>query len=821
MLPIFRKEIRCFFSSLTGYIAIIVFLLVNSLFIWVFPGELNIIDSGYAGLDTLFFLSPWVFLFLVPAVTMRMIAEEKRLGTIELLYSKPVSEREIIWGKYLASVTLVLLSLLPCLVYYISVYTLGETPGNLDRGGTLGAFIGLFFLAAIYASAGIFASSVTDNQVIAFIFAVLICFVMFMGFDSFAYLPGFKELDEFVIGLGINEHYKSISRGVIDLRDVVYFIAVSFIFNEAARLVLVSHKWEKTGRDPVESKASGNIKIRSWMRFILNTGAVVLIAAAASFARIRIDLTEDKRYQLSGTTRDILNKLEDDIYIQVYLDGEMPVPLKRLRRSVQDMLEEFRIESDRKIDYEFINPAGSGDVRQREEQYEELIAKGLNPINIISGDEEGGSSQKKVFPGMIFNYNGAEVPLDFLKNDQTISSEQNILHSQESLEYEMIQIVTTLTSDTIYKVAFLEGHGEYPEIEVADVTRNLAKYFTIDRGRIGGRKGILDKYSALIVAGPTKEFSEEDKLVIDQYIMNGGKVIWLFDEIFLNADSLALAGETIGVYSPLNIEDQLFRYGARVNPEIIQDLDCMVIPLTVMTGPENKQVVPANWIYYPRLYPSQDHPVTRNLNRVAGKFVNTVDTVGLDPQIKKRVLLSTSKYSRTISPPMRISLKEADQIATEKDFGQQELPVAVLLEGIFTSAFKNRMTASLVSDPDFRLKPQSSKTKMIVVGDGDIIRNEISRSGSASGYFPLSNDRYTGQIIGNRDFVVNCINYLVDDYGLMNLRSREVKLRLLDKPRIKAGKTLWQLINVAGPVLIVILAGLIYAFFRKRKYTKN
>ncbi len=819
MLSIFRKEIRSFFSSLTGYIAIIVFLLVNSLFMWVFPGELNLLDSGYAGLDTLFFLSPWVFLFLVPAVTMRMIAEEKRLGTIELLYSKPVSEREIIWGKYLASLILVLLSLLPCIVYYISVYILGETPGNLDRGGTLGAFLGLFFLAAIYASAGIFASSVTDNQVIAFILAVLICFVMFMGFDSFAYLPGLKELDEFVIGLGINEHYKSISRGVIDLRDVVYFLAISFIFNEAARLVLVSRKWEKTGRGFAKNRESGDIKIKSWMRFILNAGAVMLILAAASFVRIRIDLTEDKRYQLSRPTRDILNNLENDIYIQVYLDGEMPVPLKRLKRSVQDMLEEFRIESDRKIDYEFINPAGSGDVRQREKQYEELIAKGLNPINIISGDDEGGSSQRKVFPGMIFNYNGAEVPLDFLKNDQTISYEQNILHSQESLEYEMIQIVSTLTSDTIYKVAFLEGHGEYTEIEVADVTRNLAKYFTIDRGTIGGRQGILDKYSALIVAGPSKEFSEEDKLVIDQYIMSGGKVLWLFDEISVNADSLAY-GETVGVYSPLNIEDQLFRYGARVNPEIIQDLDCMVIPLTVLTGPENKQVVPANWIYYPRLYPSQDHPVTRNLNRVAGKFVNTVDTVGLDPEIKKRVLLSTSKYTRTISPPMRISLKEADQVTDEKDFGKQNLPAAVLLEGVFTSAFKNRMTNSLVSGPDFKLKSQSSKTKMIVVGDGDIIRNEISISGSASGYFPLSNDRYTGQIIGNRDFIVNCINYLVDDYGLMNLRSREVKLRLLDKPRIKAGKTMWQLLNVAGPVLIVILAGLINAFFRKRKYTK-
>jgi len=246
MLAIFRKEISGFFSSLTGYIVIAVYLLVNSLFMWIFPGEWNLFDNGHAGLDTLFFLSPWIFLFLVPAVTMRMIAEEKRLGTIELIFSRPITERGIIWGKYLASVILVLLALLPGIIYYISVSMLGEIPGNLDKGGTLGAYIGLFFLASIYASAGIFASSLTDNQVIAFIIAVFLCFVMYMGFDSVAYLPGLKQFDETIIRLGINEHYKSMSRGVLDLRDIAYFITVVILFNESTRMVLLSRKWKRS-----------------------------------------------------------------------------------------------------------------------------------------------------------------------------------------------------------------------------------------------------------------------------------------------------------------------------------------------------------------------------------------------------------------------------------------------------------------------------------------------------------------------------------------------------------------------------------------------
>ncbi len=245
MFSIYKKELTGFFSTLTGYIVIGVFLVVNSLFMWVFPGEFNIPEGGYATLDTIFLISPWVFLLLVPAVTMRMISEEKRLGTIELLYARPVTEARIVAGKYLASVTLVLLSLLPLGVSYLTVWFAGDPAGNLDVGGTWGSMIGLFFLAAIYAAIGLFASSLTENQVISFIVAVIISFIMFTGFDSLAWLPGLSQVDEFVVRLGINEHYRSMSRGVIDIGDIAYFMAVIVTFNEATRLVLTSRKWRR------------------------------------------------------------------------------------------------------------------------------------------------------------------------------------------------------------------------------------------------------------------------------------------------------------------------------------------------------------------------------------------------------------------------------------------------------------------------------------------------------------------------------------------------------------------------------------------------
>lgn len=560
-----------------------------------------------------------------------------------------------------------------------------------------------------------------------------------------------------------------------------------------------------------------NIRTKARISFLSTVLIIVVAAVAASLLRFRVDLTEDNRYTLSDPTKKVLSGIKNDIFIQVYLDGEIPIPLKRLKRSVNEMLDEFRIASDRKIDFEFINPSEGKDQKQRNAKYESLAAKGLNPIKLQAADAEGGSTQKIIFPGMILNYNGIEVPVNILKNNQSISYEQNILHSVEGLEYEMIQTIATVCSDTVYKVAFLEGQGEIPEIQTADITMNLARYFTVDRGEIGGKPGILDGYAAVIVAGPEKEFTEADKLVLDQYIMNGGKVLWLFDEVSVNADSLVY-GETAGLYRPLNLEDQLFRYGVRVNPVIIQDLDCMVIRLKVTGSDGRPQLVPAHWVYYPKLNPVQNHPVTKNINKVKGEFVNYIDTVGLDPLIHKKILLTTSQYTRTLSPPVIIRLKEAELIPDEKDYNKQNLPVAVLLEGKFTSVFKNRMTSAIIDDRNFKVKTESRPTRMIVVSDADIIRNEIKREGTEVTPLALGLDKYTTQIYGNRDFIVNCLNYLVDDNGLMELRSRELKLRLLNASRIKNEKLKWQLINIVGPVLIVVLAGIIYAYFRKRAY---
>lgn len=562
----------------------------------------------------------------------------------------------------------------------------------------------------------------------------------------------------------------------------------------------------------------GTTRIKAWSEFAAVVLAMILFCSLSSFFHIRLDLTEDNRYTLSEQSKRILSGLRNDVYIQVYLAGEMPVQFKKLRRSVGETLDEFRVASGRKIGFDFINPSVEKDASARNRIYESLLAKGLNPVNIRASDEEGGTSQRIIFPGMIVNYNGIEIPVNFLKNNIALSPEQNLLNSMEGLEYDIIQTIATVTSDTIYKVAFLEGQGELGELDVADITLEMAKYFTVDRGAINGKPGILDNYSSVIIAGPEQSFTEDDKLVIDQYLMKGGKVLWLYEEVLVDEDSLA-GGETVALYRPLNLEDQLFKYGVRVNPSLVQDLECMQLPVRIVTG-GSQQVVPVPWLYYPLLNPSPTHPLTRNLNRVFGKYVNYIDTVGLDPGVRKTILLSTSPFSRTVNPPLLISLKEAEQTPDGSQFNKPSLPVAVLLEGVFSSAFRNRLVGNITKNPDFRLREESVPTKMIVIADADIIRNEIRREGNNESFLPLGQDRYTLQTFGNREFLINCLNYLVDDYGLMELRGRELKLRLLDKSVIRESRFIIILINVAGPVILVVLAGLIYTITRKRMYTK-
>ena len=546
--------------------------------------------------------------------------------------------------------------------------------------------------------------------------------------------------------------------------------------------------------------------------------SIVLITYISTFFFYRIDLTSEKRYTLSPLTRKLLRNLDDIVYIKIYLDGKLNVPFKKMQKSIMEILDEFKVLAKDNLEYELINPFDNANLRIRNDVINELYNKGLNPENIISKDREGGTYEQLVFPGVLITYKDIELPVNLLKNNPGLNYEESINNSIQNLEYAFISEIRNITNRVIEKIAFIEGHGELNEFNVGDITKELANYFQVDRGKIGGNPGILDKYKAIIIAKPTKRFSEQDKFVIDQYIMNGGKVMWIIDAVEVSLDSL-VNGTTVAMANNLNIEDLLFRYGVRLNPKLIQDIQCNILLVNVALIGNNPKFIPAPWLYFPLISCPATHPITKSINMIKTEFINPIDTIAARKSIKKIVLLKSSENSNLIEAPAMIKLEDIGKDVNKEDFNNSYQPVAVLLEGQFESAFKNRILTEYYPDnmPDF--KESSIENKMIVISDGDIIRNDTKRTAKGTLILPLGFDRNTKQTFGNKNFILNAIHYLTDNTGLINIRSKEIKLRLLDRAKINDERTKWILINTMVPIIIIILFGIIYNYIRKLKYT--
>ncbi|MFH0865880.1 MAG: gliding motility-associated ABC transporter permease subunit GldF, partial [Bacteroidota bacterium] len=536
MFTLFKREIRNFLSSLIGYIVITVFLLINGLFLWVFQLDFNILENGYANIDGLFMLAPFVFLFLIPAITMRSFAEEKRSRTIEMLMTKPLTDLQIIMAKYLAGLVLVLFSLLPTLIYYATVFYLGSPMGNLDAGGTWGSYIGLLFLAATFVSIGIFASTLTDNQIISFITALFLCGSVYLGFEMIYSLNFFSGISLFIQQLGISGHYASISRGVVDTRDILYFLSVITLFILLSKVSIESRKWsrhkskkvfaffKRNKKGIIENDKPAEIKKHRLVKenvvnFTLSLLIIISLNVIGSFAFARLDLTSEKRYTLSDATKKLLKNLDDVVYFKIYLDGELPAGFKRLRNETRDMLNQFRAYSDN-VEYELVNPYGSDDKTQFKNLYKQLVQKGLQPTNLQIKDNEG-SSQQIIFPGAIVTYKERELPLTLLNTQIGIAAEAVLNNSIQSLEYSLASTIKKLADIDIPKIAFIEGHGELDMYETGDIATTLADYYTVERVTINHQVKALKDFDAIIIAKPDSIFDIRDKFIIDQFIMKG------------------------------------------------------------------------------------------------------------------------------------------------------------------------------------------------------------------------------------------------------------------------------------------------------------
>ncbi len=809
MRSLLFKELASFFATITGTVVMLVFLALNALFLWLFPGEFNLLDSGYAQLDGLFLLGPWVFLFLIPALTMRMLADEKRAGTLELLLTKPLTDGQLIMAKYLAGMVLIGLSLLPTVLYFMTIYLLGNPTGNLDVGGILGSYAGLFFLGSAYLGMGLFASSLTDNTIVAFIVALVLSFTFYYGFDQVAEFPFFQGIQLIILQCGINEHYVSISRGVLDTRDVFYFAGLTAAFLLAARFVLQRrNQTQKDGK-----------------RFLVALGILILVNIASQWASFRWDLTSEKRYSLSEQTKNLLGKIEEPLLITVYLEGDLPTGFQRLQRETRQMLTEFRTEN-RLLQFIVVNPSEAADERDRAEVYQQLSSKGLESVQVEVKEKEGFRTLQ-LFPGIIASYGDKETSASLLQQQLAANPEAQIQASVQNLEYTLATALRQLVIPDKPLIALLDGHGEMTQEKTESLVRELSKSYTLERFNlrefvadsttelpsIATQQRRLNRYHLIIVAKPTAPFGDLDKWLIDQYLMSGGKILWAVDAVHAEMDSLSYAPEFLAypVWDHLRLTDQFFSYGVRVNTSLVQDM--------VSAGVNDRRAV-HRWVYFPLLMAQTQHPIARELNALKMEFGTTVDTV-VAPGVRKTFLLFSSPYSRRQSTPGVVSLRTMYEEPNPATFREQHLPMAVLLEGTFSSVFKNRLAPLNAEGRALPLLTESKKTQQLIIADGDVLKNQrnlVNPNMPRGEALPLGYDQFTGMQFGNADFVLNAVDYLLDADGLIGVRNREVKLRLLDAPRVAREGSFWKVFNTLFPMGMVFLGGWLYRIYRKRKY---
>jgi ABC-2 type transport system permease protein len=552
---------------------------------------------------------------------------------------------------------------------------------------------------------------------------------------------------------------------------------------------------------------------------LLTIGILIVVNVIVQHIFFRIDLTTEKRYTISDESKKILSDLKEVVFIRVYLDGDLNIPFKKFQGNIRDFLDELHVYGRNNIQYEFFNPLEDISKQAQGKTIQELYDKGLRPTNILQRDKEGGTSEKIIFPSAIIRYKDFEIPLNLLVNNPGQNSEQNLNSSKESLEYSFISAIKNITSNKTEKIAFIEGHGELNEYEVNDISNELSKSYQVDRGTINGKPGILDEYKAIIIAKPVVPFSEPDKFVIDQYIMNGGKVLWLIDAVQVSLDSM-INGNTMAINLQLNLDDLLFRYGFRINPVLVQDIQCNLIPVNVALQGSNPNFKPVPWLYFPLISPHPGHPVTQNQNMIFCRFANTIDTIEGRKGIKKIPLLTTSQNTRNVITPAIVSLNEVRSMPQKSEFNKSNLLIGAIFEGKFESAFKNRGMAAYFKNA-VEVKETSKATKMAVIADGDIIRNDVRYTSTGPAISLLGYDRFTRQTFGNKDFLVNLIEYLANDNNLLKLRGREFNLRLLNKEKMTSQRLFWIILNISVPSVIVILFGFSLYFIRKHKYSKK
>ncbi|WP_291105767.1 MULTISPECIES: gliding motility-associated ABC transporter substrate-binding protein GldG [unclassified Dysgonomonas] len=792
------KELKSVFCSSFGAFFSLAFLLIIGGLLWFFSGKYNLVDTGYADLSGFFALSPILLLVLIPAFTMRSFSEERKGKTLDILMTRPVSVFHIYLSKYLAALIFVFITLLPTCIYVYSLSQLANPVGNIDLNAILASYFSLLLLVMVFIAIGLFGSALSKNQVVALITSVILSVFVYYGFDLLSGLFLAGKTQAAVSSLGLLHHYELMQKGVIRFKDLLVVVNYLVLFVIFALVVLSGSKLR--------------VLVRGGVLFaILNVGLYFI-------PNYRIDFTSDKRYTLSDYTINLLKGTKNEIplNINVYLSGDLNYGFQRLQDATVNLLNDYNryVNSSLEIRQTNIYQSESS----ASEIYEAMAQRGMPGIILNEIDREGKASKKIIYPYAQISNGKDTLVVPLLKNIAGYTAEENINASIESLEFEFTDAIRLLSQEASKSIAFIEGHNEILRTYVYDAEEVLSKYYTVNRGQIGNEINILDNFDAVIIAGPLSKYSETDKYILDQYIMSGGKVLWLIDGAFYSHQDLAQLGHSASMKNDVNLDDMLFSYGVRINSNLIQDNQCVSTYIMSDEGAQSASVVPS--YFQPLLIPSQDFSITKNIRDVKAGFASSIDIVNNSPDVTKHVLLTTSANTHLVKVPDMIDFDIAKIQNNKGYFDLQFVPVAVSLEGVFTSLFQNRKMPDSIKADGYKTKNISERTKMIIVSSSDIITNEIQGQGQSSQVLPMGYDRVSQQQFGNRDFIVNAVNWLTGDDGLMQLRTKQQKLYILNKKEAYENRNQYAILNIAFPVFFIALVMGSISLYRKRKYGK-
>jgi len=560
---------------------------------------------------------------------------------------------------------------------------------------------------------------------------------------------------------------------------------------------------------------------QSLLQFGLFCGIVLFINILANIFYAHFDLTEEKRFTLTQPTRELLRGLKDQVYVQILLEGEFPAGFKRLQTATREMLDDFRSESGF-VDYQFDDPA-LGSLEDVNARRKALAEQGIAPVNLRVADQ-GETTQKLIYPVAIFRFGSRQVVVKLLENESgNLSPDEVINNSVSLLEYKFANAIKKILSPARPVILFTKGHGELDDLQLADFDQTLRAFYDTDRILLDSVVQIKPEDCALmVIAKPRSSFSEKDKFKIDQYIMQGGRILWLIDRMNADLDSMRVTGRFVPTDYPLNIEDMLFKYGVRIQPDLILDLECTKIRLVVGQVGNAPQFDLFPWYFHLAVRPTGTHPVVKNLDRVDLRFCSSIDTIRTKTPVKKTPLLTSSQYSRLQFSPVDLNFEVLKYQPDPAKFNKGFQNVGVLLEGTFPSNYENRVSEEMMSGMkqlgmDF--KPVSVPTRMLVISDGDVAANFV-RNRAEKQWFPLGFNQNDNTTYANKDLLINAVEYLIDPDGVIEARSKEVKLRLLDNVRARDEKTLWQVLNIATPLLLLGLFAWVFNWRRKRRYAK-